>query len=810
MVKATNVISPASNTDENEVLACVQKACEGLSSGVSVERITQEALASFYPGVPPSDMERAKVLAARAHIEKDPDYSYAASRLLLATLYAEAREVPYGNPEIVGETQALYSHLFVEYIQKSISWELLDSALGSFDLARLGQALRPVRDLQFKYLGLQTLYDRYFLQYQGRRIELPQFFWMRVAMGLALREKRPTDWAISFYELMSTFRFCPSTPTLFNAGTPHPQLSSCYLTTVDDDLGSIFKSIQDNALLSKWSGGLGNDWTRIRALGSHIKGTNGTSQGVIPFLKVANDTAVAVNQGGKRKGAVCAYLETWHLDIEEFLELRKNTGDERRRTHDMNTANWIPDLFIKRVMADEHWTLFSPSDVPDLHNLYGRKFERRYLEYEEMANNGLITLSRRVQARDLWKKMITMLFETGHPWITFKDPSNVRSPQDHVGVIHSSNLCTEILLNTSDDEVAVCNLGSVNLVANMKDGVLDLDMLQETVNIAVRMLDNVIDINFYPIPEAREANWRHRPIGLGLMGFQDALYAMRIPYDSHEAVEFADRSAEALSYFALWASSELARERGRYSSFEGSKWHRGYLPLDTLSLLDRERDEPIDVDRSSTLDWEALRERIRLHGLRNSNTTAIAPTATIANIVGTSPSIEPTYRHLYVKSNLSGEFTVVDTSLIKGLQKLGRWDGEMLDHLKYYDGSIQAIPELPQQLRDLYKTAFEIDPYWLIEAAARRQKWIDMSQSLNLYTAQTSGTQISEMYLLAWRKGLKTTYYLRSQAATQIEKSTMDVNKRGFQPRWMRTVSPSGRLKVARSGDEAETCEVCQ
>jgi len=656
-------------------------------------------------------------------------------------------------------------------------------------------------------MGVQTLYDRYFVHHEGRRLETPQFFWMRVAMGLAINEgAQKNERAIEFYEVLSSFRFTSSTPTLFNAGTLHPQLSSCYLSTVMDDLDHIFKVISDDAKLSKWAGGLGNDWTNVRATGARIKGTNGTSQGVIPFLKVANDTAVAVNQGGKRKGAMCAYLETWHLDVEDFLELRKNTGDERRRTHDMNTANWIPDLFMKRVKANAQWTLFSPSDVPDLHELYGTTFECRYEACERLADEGKIKLFKRVEAVALWRKMLTMLFETGHPWITFKDPSNIRSPQNHVGVVHNSNLCTEILLNTSAEETAVCNLGSINLAVHCDAQGLDADLVGHTIRTAMRMLDNVIDINFYPTPEARNANLKHRPVGLGIMGFQDALYKLRLPYASEAAVEFADTSMELISFHVLAASAELARERGAYATFQGSKWQQGLLPIDTIQLLARERGS-LEMDRAEKLDWSGVRDAIRRHGLRNSNTMAIAPTATISNIVGVSQSIEPTYKHLFAKANLSGDFTTANTYLVADLKKLGLWDDEMVDDLKYYDGVIHEIERVPAELKELYRTAFEIEPRWLIECASRRQKWIDMGQSLNLYIAQPSGKQLSEMYLLAWERGLKTTYYLRAQAATQVEKSTTDVNRRGLQPRWMKNKSASADVVVAVRQDREYTAE---
>ncbi len=791
----------------------VDDVCKEGSPAEAPKAIADEVLGGVYQGIGLADVERLIAYAARARIEQDPAYAAIATRSLLRSLYAET----LGHRVDLREAPARYPAAFAAFIRDAVERELLSPELLRFDLARLGAALAPERDLQFRYLGLQTLYDRYLIHHRGRRLELPQVFWMRVAMGLALNEEDREGRAIEFYDLLSSFHFCSSTPTLFNAGTRHPQLSSCYLTTIQDDLDQIFKGIRDNALLSKWSGGLGNDWTNVRALGSHIKGTNGESQGIVPFLKVANDAAVAVNQGGKRKGAVCAYLETWHLDIEEFLDLRKNTGDERRRTHDMNTAHWIPDLFMQRVREDGPWTLFSPVDVPDLHDSYGRAFAERYAAYEAAAERGEIPLARRIRAVDLWRKMLSALFETGHPWLTFKDPSNVRSPQDHAGVVHNSNLCTEILLNTSAEEIAVCNLGSVNLAAHLRDGDLDLPLLGATVRTAMRMLDNVIDLNYYPVPEARNANLRHRPVGLGVMGFQDALSALGVSYASEAAVRFADRSAEAVAYHAILASTELAEERGAYPSYPGSKWDRGLLPIDTVGLLAEERGEPIEVDLDASLDWAPVREAVRAHGMRNSNTMAIAPTATIANIQGVSQSIEPTYANLFVKSNLSGEFTVVNESLVRDLTELGLWDRAMLDDLKYFDGSVQELDRVPDELKARYATAFEIDPSWLIECAARRQKWLDMGQSLNLYVAEPSGRKLSEMYQLCWRKGLKTTYYLRSRGATQAEKSTLDVNARGIQPRWMRARSASADLTVERdkepSGPSCSldgACEACQ
>ena len=753
--------------------ALIESACAGLGADVRAAPIAAETLRNLYDGVPMEEVYKASILAARTLIEKDPGYTHATARLLLHTI---VREV-LGRDVAPTEMGTAYAAHFPLFVQQGVAHELLNPELLEFDLERLASALKPERDQQFDYLGLQTLYDRYFLHIDKTRIELPQSFFMRVAMGLALREDDRNARAIEFYELLSSFDFMSSTPTLFNSGTLRSQLSSCYLTTVPDHLEGIYESIKENALLSKFAGGLGNDWTRVRALGARIKGTNGESQGVVPFLKVVNDTAVAVNQGGKRKGAVCTYLESWHLDVEEFLELRKNTGDDRRRTHDMNTANWIPDLFMKRVLDKGPWTLFSPSDVPDLHDLYGQAFERAYVAYEAKADSGEIRLFKRIPAVDLWRKMLSMLFETGHPWITFKDPCNIRSPQQHVGVVHSSNLCTEITLNTSDSETAVCNLGSVNLARHLKGGQIDHDKLRATIRTAMRMLDNVIDINYYAVDKARDSNLRHRPVGLGLMGFQDALYELRIPYASDAAVQFADESMEAICYYAYSASTELARERGTYSSYEGSLWSKGVLPLDSLDLLARERGGHVKVDRSTRLDWDALRGAIAQHGMRNSNCVAIAPTATISNIVGVDASIEPSFGNLSVKSNLSGEFTVINQYLVRDLKTLGLWDDVMLMDLKHFKGSLHAIDRVPADVKALYSTAFEVAPTWLVEAAARRQKWIDQAQSLNIYMAGASGKKLDETYKLAWLRGLKTTYYLRTQSATHVEMSTVNTRQ---------------------------------
>ncbi|MCG8917693.1 ribonucleoside-diphosphate reductase subunit alpha [Actinokineospora sp. PR83] len=757
--------------DWDRIAVVVAEACGGLAD-VSPAAVLGEVRRVLHDGITVDELAVALVMAARALVETEPNYSSVAARLLLDRLRREVLTRVEGRPvEAIG-AELSYADHFPAYVRLGIELGRLDPELAAFDLDRMAAAIRPERDGQFDFLGMQTVYDRYFLHDRGVRYELPQSFFMRVAMGLALREDDREARAIEFYELLSSFDFMCSTPTLFNSGTTRAQLSSCFLTTVDDDLRSIFQGYQNNALLAKFSGGLGNDWTPVRGMGAHIRGTNGESQGVVPFLKIANDTAVAVNQGGKRKGAACAYLETWHVDVEEFLDLRKNTGDDRRRTHDMNTANWVPDEFLRRVEADATWTLFSPDEVPDLHDLYGLAFAERYRAYEDAAERGEVRVVKRVRAVELWRRMLTALFETGHPWITFKDPCNLRSPQQHAGVVHSSNLCTEITLNTGATEVAVCNLGSVNLARHVTADGLDGERLRRTVRTAVRMLDNVIDINFYTIPEAERSNLRHRPIGLGLMGFSDALFTQRLAPGSPEAVEFADRSMEHLSFHALSASAELARERGSYESFDGSLWSRGILPIDSIALLAQARGGDLDMDTSSTLDWDALRAEVR-GGMRNSNTMAIAPTATISNICGVGQSIEPLFRNLYVKSNMSGDFTVLNRHLVADLKERGLWDEAMVSDLKYFDGSLAPIDRVPDDLKALYATAFEVDPEWLVEAASRRQKWIDQAQSLNLYIAAPNGRKLDNLYRLAWRKGLKTTYYLRSTAATSVEKSTL-------------------------------------
>ena len=760
--------------DIDRLEAMVAEACEGLE-GTDSALIIEEANKHLYDGVTEDDARTSLVMTARTLVEQEPNYTYVTARILLDNIRTEALSyLGMQKQATQSEMKDLYHQAFRNFLGKGVENEILNPELLEMDIERLGKAINPERDNLFTYLGLQTLYDRYFIHDSETRYELPQVFFMRVSMGLALREEQREERAIEFYNLLSSFDYMSSTPTLFNSGTKHSQLSSCYLTTVPDDLHGIYGAIQDNAMLSKWAGGLGNDWTPVRGLGSQIKGTNGKSQGVVPFLKVVNDTAVAVNQGGKRKGAVCSYLETWHMDIEEFVELRKNTGDDRRRTHDMNTANWVPDLFLKRVSEDKKWTLFTPSDTPDLHDLYGKDFEKRYEEYEAQTKTGEIEFFKEVEAKELWKKMLSMVFETGHPWITFKDVCNLRSPQQHIGVVHSSNLCTEITLNTSQEEIAVCNLGSVNLTHHIKDNAMDEVKLEKTINTAIRMLDNVIDINFYAVEAAETSNMRHRPIGLGIMGFHDALYMLNTPYASQEAVDFADTSMEMVSYYAIKASSDLAKERGKYQSYEGSLWSQGILPLDSIKLLKESRgDDYLDIDESSTMDWETLREKVKKQGMRNSNVMAIAPTATIANITGVSQSIEPTYQNLYVKSNLSGEFTVTNIPMVEKLKELGLWDSVMINDLKYYDGAVKGISRIPEEIKELFATAFDIEPRWLIDAASRRQKWIDQSQSLNLYIDEPNGKKLDIMYRMAWLRGLKTTYYLRSRSATTTEKSTI-------------------------------------
>jgi len=784
--------------------AMVQEACLDLAD-VEPTGIIKETLRNVFDGIHIKEVQKALVMSARTLVESEPNYSYVAARLLLSDFRQDALQfLKLPAPDSQAEMAQLYSAALASSIHRGIELDLLDLKLQSFDLDKLGRALNPERDFKFTYLGLQTLYDRYFLHSNEIRFELPQVFFMRVAMGLALNEAEKERRAIEFYELLSSFDFMSSTPTLFNSGTVRSQLSSCYLTTVPDDLSGIYNAMRDNALLSKYAGGLGNDWTPVRAMNAHIKGTNGKSQGVVPFLKVANDTAVAVNQGGKRKGAVCAYLETWHLDIEEFLELRKNTGDDRRRTHDMNTANWIPDLFMKRVIENKSWTLFSPDEVPDLHDLYGQAFEHAYKAYEEKVAQGKIRNYKSLPAINLWRKMLSMLFETGHPWITFKDPCNIRSPQQHAGVVHSSNLCTEITLNTSSDEIAVCNLGSINLPQHLTATGIDSEKLKRTVTTAIRMLDNVIDINYYAVMQARRSNLRHRPIGLGLMGFQDSLYKLDISYESDGAVEFADRSMEEISYYAIEASCKLAEERGAYSTYEGSLWSQGILPIDSIRLLQESRGLYLDQDLSQTLDWNSLRDKVRTLGMRNSNVLAIAPTATISNICGVSQSIEPTYQNLFVKSNLSGEFTIINPYLVYDLKQLGLWDKVMASDLKYFNGSVRSIDRIPEHLKSKYSTAFEIDPKWLVDAGSRRQKWIDQSQSLNLYMSAPSGKKLDTLYRTAWLRGLKTMYYLRTLGATDAEKST--IHNKALNA----VQADEGINTLACSINNDPGCEVCQ
>ena len=797
-----------STLDIQRIKTIVEEACEGLLD-VSSEEIIEEAKKNLYNGVNMADVRSSLVMTARTLVEKEPNYTFVTARILLDNLRTEALTLlEMRNEATQTDMEKLYPEVLETFIQKGIENEILNPELQNMDIKKLGAALKPERDKNFTYLGLQTLYDRYFIHKDNVRYELPQVFFMRVAMGLSINEENREERAIEFYNLLSSFDYMSSTPTLFNSGTIHSQLSSCYLTTVPDDLHGIYGAIQDNAMLSKWAGGLGNDWTPVRGLGSHIKGTNGKSQGVVPFLKVVNDTAVAVNQGGKRKGAVCSYLETWHVDIEEFVELRKNTGDDRRRTHDMNTANWVPDLFMKRVFEGKPWTLFTPSDTVDLHDLYGKAFEERYEYYESLTQNGEIEFYKKVDAGELWKKMLSMLFETGHPWITFKDACNLRSPQQHTGVVHSSNLCTEITLNTSQEEIAVCNLGSVNLTHHLKEGKLDNEKLEQTINTAIRMLDNVININYYAVGAAENSNMKHRPIGLGIMGFQDSLYMLNTPYSSGEAVEFADRSMEAVSYYAIKASSNLAKERGAYSSYEGSLWSQGVLPIDSVAYLKENRGEGYaDVDQSTSLDWDSLRQLVLSQGMRNSNVMAIAPTATIANITGVSQSIEPTYQNLYVKSNLSGEFTVTNLHLVNALKEQGLWDSVMVNDLKYYDGSVKEISRVPEEIKSIYATAFEVEPRWLVDAASRRQKWIDQSQSLNLYIDEPNGKKLDVMYRMAWIRGLKTTYYLRSRGATTTEKSTIATGE-------LNAVSASQESMDAEAPEACSVldpdCEACQ
>ena len=812
ITKSDGTLAPL---DINKVALLINDACEGLEE-VSMNEVLEEALKNLYDGVSLADMRTSLVMSARTKVEKEPNYSFVTARILMDQIRCEALGfLGIADEASYHDMEKYYPKALNAYIEKGIELDILDPILRTFDLNKLGDAIDHTRDNQFTYLGLQTLYDRYFIHSNDIRYELPQVFFMRVAMGLAVEEDNREERAIEFYRLLSSFDYMSSTPTLFNSGTKRPQLSSCYLTTIPDDLDGIFGAMKDNALLSKWAGGLGNDWTSVRAMNSYIKGTNGKSQGIVPFLKVANDTAVAVNQGGKRKGAMCAYLETWHLDIEEFLELRKNTGDERRRTHDMNTANWVPDLFMKRVEQDKNWTLFSPGETPELHDLVGKAFEEKYEEYEKKAAAGEMDQSKSMPAKELWRKMLTMLFETGHPWITFKDACNLRSPQQHAGVIHSSNLCTEITLNTSADEIAVCNLGSVNLANHMKDGVLNEAKVKQTVSTAIRMLDNVININYYSVETARNSNLKHRPIGLGMMGFQDALYVQNIAYCSSDAVEFADKSMELISYYAIHASTELAKERGSYETYEGSLWSKGILPKDSIEILAENRgNEYLNVDRSETLDWGTLRKKVLSDGMRNSNVMAIAPTATISNITGVTQSVEPTYQNLYVKSNLSGEFTIVNPHLVRKLKELDLWDDVMINDLKYFEGSLAKISRIPDDIKTIYSTAFEVEPRYIVEAASRRQKWIDQGQSLNLYIGNADGKKLDITYRMAWYSGLKTTYYLRSIGATSTEKSTVQQGKLNAVSSSQAETAPqelgaAAPVPTAASMEEPD-CEACQ
>ncbi len=783
--------------DVAEIKNALERYAKDLASAVDLDDVLDRL--SIYDGMTTKEINKALILTLRGKIEEDPIYSRFAAKILFNDLYKEV----FGMDELDSRFSEIYREKFPEKLTLGADCCRLNPELLEFDLKKLSAALRPERDHLLKYLGAQTLYDRYLLKSPEQKIiEAPQYFWMRVAMGLALKEINREEKAVEFYNIMSELHYLPSTPTLFHSGTSHSQMSSCYLSTVEDDLKGIFKMITDNAMLSKWSGGLGNDWSNIRGTGALIKSSNVTSQGVIPFLKIVDSATGAINRSGQRRGATCVYLETWHYDIEDFIELRRNTGDDRRRTHDTNTANWIPDLFIKRVLADGGWTLFSPDETPELHHLYGKTFEEKYEQYEQKAAAGEIKLYRKLRARDLWKKMLTMLFETGHPWMTFKDPCNIRSPQDHVGVVHSSNLCTEITLNTSAEEIAVCNLGSINLSRHLNQGKLNWEQLAETVRTAMRMLDNVIDLNFYPVKEAETSNFRHRPVGLGIMGLQDALYRLNLPFDSLEAVEFSDSAMEFISYHAFLTSSELAEERGAYSTFQGSKWDRGIFPLDTLDLLEKERGMKIDVSRDKKMDWQPVYDQVKKYGMRNSNCLAIAPTATIANIAGCLPAIEPIYKNVYTKSNFSGEFVITNEDLIQDLKELHLWNKDLLEKIKFYDGNLKHIQEIPAQLREKYKEVFDIDPKWLIRHAAYRGKWIDQSQSLNLFTNSASGNFISEIYFYAWKMGLKTTYYLRTLGATAIEKSTVDILKK-----YDEHISQIPKPKIETIG---EVCESCQ
>jgi ribonucleoside-diphosphate reductase alpha chain len=788
---------------------------------ISIVEMVDSVSRQVYDKITQKEINLLILGAARDRIEKHYDYSYLAARIAINDMTKPVLGA------LMDTEDALFSYetRFNAYIDRGIALEILRPELKDFNLKKLAQAIVPQRDQLFNYLGIQILQDRYLLRDRSENhqiFELPQWFWMRVAMGLAIKEpKDKNEWAIKFYNTLSQLDLISSTPTLFNSGTIHSQMSSCYLNTVDDSLDHIFKVHADNAKLSKWAGGIGTDWSNIRATGSKIKGTNGVSQGVIPFIKIFNDVALAVNQGGKRKGAMCAYMEVWHLDYEQFLELKKNTGDERRRAHDINTASWIPDLFMKRMLSNQKWTLFCPSETPDLHDLYGAAFEKKY-EFYESQN---LPRAKTVNALDLWRKMLTMLYETGHPWVTFKDVCNIRSPQDHVGVVHSSNLCTEITLNTDSDETAVCNLASVNLSHMIINGQLDDTKLSDTIDIGIRMLDNVIDNNFYPTEEAERANLKHRAIGLGMMGYQDAIYKMNFTFDSDQNITFADQSMEKIAYYAISASCKLAQERGSYETYKGSKWDRGIFPIDTLTLLEQERGETININRDAVLDWDSLKEKLKQHGLRNSNIMAIAPTATIANIAGVYPCTEPAYKNMYMKENLSGNFIVMNRFLIDDLEKLNLWNERIIQQLKLNNGSVSAIKEIPDSLKAKYKETFEIDMKWIVLAATRRSKWVDQSMSTNIFMNTKSGKALSDVYIDAWKRGLKTTYYLRTVGASQVTKATVsDVVELPEEPaQQQQQQQQQQQLPIHKSETNAETvaaalytvsdegeCDACQ
>lgn len=823
--RALNVTTRSGRTEpysEERVREALSVAMKGYEKDVDADHIISQLKYEIYENIKTDDIMRALTMVVRSLIERDPAYSKVGARLLLSRVYDDV----FGHGYDASRLKEIHGEIFARNIKDSIAKEMLDERMTQFDMKRINAAFMPENDHHFEYMGLEILSSRYCMEdlETKKPLETPQMFWMRIAMGLALNESEETrtDSALEFYDVLSNFYYTPGGRTLFQAGAKKAQLSNCFLNTVPDSLDGIFKSISDNAQYLKWSGGTGTDWTPLRATGAMIKGTGVPSQGIVPFLKIANDVNLAINRSGKRRGAGCVYLETWHMDIEDFLELRKNTGDERRRTHDINTANWIPDLFMKRVREGGDWTLFSPDEVPDLHEIYGAAFEKRYEEYEAMADRGEIKLWKRMPASDLWKKMLAMLFETGHPWITWKDPSNVRSPQDHAGVIHNSNLCTEITLNTSADETAVCTLGSLNFAKFVKDGKFDHELVGRVTKTSIRMLDNVIDLNFYPTPDAERGNTRHRPVGLGVRGYHDALYMLGIDFDSTEALDFADESMEVVAYYAIDASAELAKERGTYSTYEGSKWDRGIFPQDTIALLSKERGEDIHLPAEGKLDWSGLRAKVKEHGMRNSNLMAIAPTASTANLVGCIPCVEPIYKNIYVKSNKEGDFVVVNKYLVEDLKKLNLWNEKMLNKLKYYDGSVQMIDEIPADLKRKYKEVFEIDARWLIEAAARRGRWMDQSQSLNIFYSGTSGKELSEIYFLAWERGLKTTYYLRTLGASQVEKATVSTAEFGStHNRSMPTVAVAAvatvtneelAAKMARvaSGEEVGICESCE